>query len=133
MGLEKTEYLLNKFGYSFTKKNNVIQIKMDFAQRLFIRFSESGQIIIKDKLVGWNFLTGLIEMNLKNAFLYNFVSALLITVLMAYFFVEEGITYVVFFYLIFITWLLLWTTYYLLKAESIKRVLISWNDDSPDV
>ncbi|MEM6736595.1 MAG: hypothetical protein AAGF85_21890 [Bacteroidota bacterium] len=129
MGLEKTESLLHKFGYSFSKKNGIIIIKMDFAQRIFMRFSDAGEVIIKDKLVGWNFLTGMFEMSLKNAFLYNFVAALFGTVVIVYFSVELGISYVIFFYLIFLTWIFIWAMYYLIKLENIKRILVSWNQD----
>ena len=58
MEIDKTEELLKKFDYSFQRKNNELIIKMDFAQRMTIDFSDSEKIKIKDKLVGWNFLTG---------------------------------------------------------------------------
>ena len=77
MGIEKTELSLNKFDYKFEKINNKIIVKLDFAQRIIIDFSDPEKIKITDRLVGWNFLTGLIEMSLKNATLYNFIGAII--------------------------------------------------------
>ncbi len=90
MGIDKTEELLKKFDYDFKRKNNELIIKMDFAQRMTIDFSDSEKIKIKDKLVGWNFLTGLIEMSIKNATLYNFIGAIIMTFLFVYLDLEYG-------------------------------------------
>tara|TARA_Y100000034_G_scaffold21219_1_gene24415 strand:- start:1195 stop:1509 length:315 start_codon:yes stop_codon:yes gene_type:complete len=84
MGIEKTELSLNKFDYKFEKINNKIIVKLDFAQRIIIDFSDPEKIKITDRLVGWNFLTGLIEMSLKNATLYNFIGAIIMTILFVY-------------------------------------------------
>ncbi|MFD1015715.1 hypothetical protein [Winogradskyella rapida] len=128
MGIDKTEELLKKFDYDFKRKNNELIIKMDFAQRMTIDFSDSEKIKIKDKLVGWNFLTGLIEMSIKNATLYNFIGVIIMTFLFVYLDLEYGGLNLVFFFLAFIIWVLLWTIFYLVKAENLKRILISWNE-----
>lgn len=125
MEIDKTEELLKKFDYKFQKKNN--QIKMDFSQRTIIDFSDSQKIKIKDKLVGWNFLTGMIEMSIRNATLFNFIGAMVMTFLFVYLDLEFGTTNLIFFFLAFIIWILLWTIFYLVKAENLKRILISWN------
>ena len=128
MGIEKTEQLLKKFDYKFEKKNDKLIIKSDFAQRIIIDFSEPEKIKISDRLVGWNFLTGLIEMSIKNATLYNFIGAIIMTFLFVCLDLEYGGLNLVFFFLAFIIWVLLWTIFYLVKAENIKRTLISWNE-----
>ena len=127
MEIEKTEQLLNKFDYKFEKKNNRIIVKSDFAQRIIIDFSDPEKVKITDKLVGWNFLTGLIEMSIKNATLYNFIGAIIMTFLFVYLDLENGELNLVFFFLAFIIWVLLWTLFYLVKAENLKRILTSWN------
>ncbi|EAQ49118.1 MULTISPECIES: hypothetical protein [Leeuwenhoekiella] len=128
MGIEKTELSLNKFDYKFEKINNKIIVKLDFAQRIIIDFSDPEKIKITDRLVGWNFLTGLIEMSLKNATLYNFIGAIIMTILFVYLDLEyDGLNFV-FFFLAFVIWMLLWTLFYLFKAENLKRILISWNE-----
>ncbi|MDG4945859.1 hypothetical protein NMK71_05485 [Weeksellaceae bacterium KMM 9713] len=128
MGIEKTEQLLNKFDYKFENKNNKIIVKLDFAQRIIIDFSDPEKVKITDRLVGWNFLTGLIEMSIKNATLYNFIGAIIMTFLFVYLDLEYGGLNLVFFFLAFIIWVLLWTIFYLIKAENLKRILTSWNE-----
>ena len=127
MEIEKTKQLLNKFDYKFEKKNNQIIVKLDLAQRIIIDFSNPEKIKITDKLVGWNFLTGLIKMSIKNATIYNFIGALVLTIMFAYFDLESDGINLIFFFLGFIVWVILWTTFYLIKAENIKRTLMSWN------
>ena len=128
MGIDKTEELLKRFDYRFDRKNNELIIKMDFSQTMIIDFSNSEKIIIKDKLVGWNFLTGLIEMSIKDATLYNFIGAMVITFLFFYLDLRYDGVNLIFFFLAVIMWLLLWTIFYLVKAENLKRILISWNE-----
>ncbi len=128
MGIEKTEQLLNKFDYKFEKKKNKIIVKSDFAQRIIIDFSDPEKVKITDRLVGSNFLTGLIEMSIKNAILYNFIGAIVITILFFYLYIEYGRLNMIFFFLAFIIWVLLWTIFYLVKAENLKRILTSWNE-----
>ena len=127
MGIEKTEQLLNKFDYKFEKKNDQIIVKLDLAQRIIIDFSNPEKIKITERLVGWNFLTGLIEMSIKNATIYNFIGALVLTIMFVYLDIESDGINLIFFFLTFILWAILWTTFYLIKAENIKRTLMSWN------
>ena len=127
MEIDKTEQLLNKFDYKFEKKNNQIIVKLDLAQRIIIDFSNPEKIKITDRLVGWNFLTGLIEMSIKNATIYNFIGALVLTIMFVYLDLEYDGINLIFFFLAFILWVILWTTFYLIKAENIKRTLMSWN------
>jgi hypothetical protein len=128
MGIDKTEELLKRFDYRFERKNNELIIKMDFSQIMIIDFSDSEKIKIKDKLVEWNFLTGLIEMSIKNATLYNFIAAMVITFLFVFLDYKSDKLNLIFFFLAVIIWLLLWTIFYLVKAENLKRILISWNE-----
>ena len=127
MGIDKTEQLLKKFDYKFERKNNEIVIRLAYSQRVIVDFSDPEKIRIKDKLVGWNFLTGLIEMSIKSAFLYNFIGSVLFTFLAVYIDLELGGMTLIYFYLGFMFWVLLWTMYYLVKAENLKQTLINWN------
>jgi VIT1/CCC1 family predicted Fe2+/Mn2+ transporter len=128
MGIDKTEALLKKYDFNFQRENKELTIKMDFAQRMTIDFSDTEKIIIKDKLVDWNFLTGMIEMSIKGSILYNFIGAIIIIFLFVFLDLEtEGLN-PVFLFLVFMFWVLLWTMYYLMKYESLKQTLISWNE-----
>lgn len=129
MGIDKTEELLKRFEYKYQKINSEITIKLAFSQRIIIDFSDTEKIKIKDKLVGWNFLTGLIEMSIKSATLYNIIGATIMTFLFLYLDLESDGINLVFFFLLFMIWVLLWTIFYLIRAENLKRILISWNQD----
>ena len=59
---------LEKFNFNYIEKGNLIFVKLDFSQEVIIDFSEEKMIKINDTLKSWNFLTGSIQMNLKNAF-----------------------------------------------------------------
>lgn len=127
-GNRQNRRIIEKFDYNFERKKNELIVKMNFSQRMIIDFSDSEKIKIKDKLVGWNFLTGLIEMSIKNATLYNFIGALVMTFLFVYLDLEYSGINLIFFFLIFIIWVILWTMFYLVKAENLKQTLISWNE-----
>lgn len=128
MSIQKTEELLNKFNYNFERKNTTIIIKLDFALRITIDFSDPDKIKITDRLVGWNFLTGLIEMSLKNAMVYNFIGIIVLTFLFVGIDLVFDAFSMVFFFLAFIIWVLLFTIYYLAQSESMKQNLMRWNE-----
>lgn len=127
MGIDRTEELLKKFDYTFLRKNEKLIIKLDFSQRITIDFTDPEKIKITDKLVGWNFLTGIIEMGIKNATLYTFVWTIFIALVFVYLDQSEGLNLAAFFLVFVIFWVLFWFMYYLIKAENLKRILMSWN------
>lgn len=55
------------------------------------------------------FLTGMIEMNLRNAVLYNFIGAVVMILLFVYIDLEYKGINLFFFFQAFIIWVLLWT------------------------
>ncbi len=130
MGIDKTEQLLNKFDYTYRKENNKLIIKEDFALQIIIDFSDADTIKITDKLVGWNFLTGLIEMSVSKAIRYTFFSGMLATLLFVYLYLnlgDNGVNFT-FFFLAFLFWVALWVPFYIIKAESVKKTLMRWNE-----
>ena len=73
MEKEKIMLFLNKFNYNYHMKDDTILVKLGLSQQIKIEITETNKIIIKDKLLGWNFLTGMIEMSLKNSIIYNLI------------------------------------------------------------
>ncbi len=59
--MEKAKVLkfLDKYNYNYSEKNNSIVVNLDLAQQVKIQFNETNKIVMTDKLVGWNFLTGM--------------------------------------------------------------------------
>jgi hypothetical protein len=97
---------------------------LELAQQVTIEFDVPNKIIIKDKLVGWNFLTEMITMSLKNAFIYNFVGLILFGFICLYSDTENGINLIVLF-LAVITWIILFSGFYLIKLEGFKNQIMN--------
>lgn len=127
MEKEKVLNFLNKYNFTYTEKNNSIFVKLELAQQVKIEFDEPNIIIIKDKLIGWNLLTGMIEMTLKNALIYNFIGTILFGILCMYSENKENGLNVIALFLVFITWIVLFSVFYIVKLESFKNQIINWS------
>jgi VIT1/CCC1 family predicted Fe2+/Mn2+ transporter len=129
VSLEKTESLLRKFDYTYEKTNDHIEVRLGHGLRVTANFSNSEKVVIKESLTTWNFLTGTLDMSLKSAIMYNFIgSFILIGVFFFGFDQEDYITpTLIFLAMIFIV--LLWSNYYLTKAEHMKHTLRRWNEN----
>lgn len=124
MNSEKILNALDKYNYKYIHQKGVIIVKLDYAQQIMIDLTNSDKVIVKDKLVGWNFLTGSIQMNLKNAMLYNFVGLILFNFLLIA--TDDSTQLLLPFFLTFIAWVLMWTIFYHVKSESLKQQVIIW-------
>ena len=129
MEKQKVLNFLNKYKFNYSEKNNSIFVKLELAQQIIIEFDEPNKIIIKDKLIGWNFLTGKIEMSLKNAFIYNFVGTILFGILCLYSENKDSGMNLIGMFLVFTTWIILFSGFYNVKLESFKNQLINWTKD----
>jgi hypothetical protein len=126
MEKEKVLSFLDKYNYNYSENNNSIFVKLEFAQQVIIQFEKPNKIILKDKLVGWNFLTGAIEMSLKYALIYNFVGTIILGILCMFFEYTGNSLNLIPMFLVFITWVLLFSTFYIVKLESFKNQIINW-------
>jgi hypothetical protein len=124
MNSEKIINALDKYDYKYINQKGLIIVKLDYAQQIIIDVTNPDKVIVKDKLVGWNFLTGSIQMNIKNAMVYNFVGLIIFGFLLV---ANDNNTQVFLpFFLTFIAWVLMWTIFYHVKSESLKQQIISW-------
>lgn len=115
--------ILEENNYKYTLKNDLIIVQLEFAQNVILDFSNPQKSIITDQLVNWNFLTGAIKMSLKNAMLYNFILLIFFWFFCQYAeTINQNYTSLL---LIFIGWIILFTTFYLIKLESFKLQLIT--------
>jgi hypothetical protein len=124
MQLNKTEEFLKKFDYNYSRNNEELIVKMNFSHKIFINFSNPEKIIITDKLIGWNFLTGIINMNIKKAVLFNLFWGVILSFIIAFSDLKSGI----FFFIALMIWVLLWFSFYISKSENLKQILIYWNN-----
>lgn len=123
MESERIIKTLEQNNYKFKLSANTIIIHLDFSQNIIIDTSNSEKILISDQLVNWNFLTGCIKMSLKNAILYNFVLLIFFGFFCQYAeFIDQNYTSLL---LTFIAWVLLFSTFYLIKLESFKLQLFA--------
>lgn len=121
MELNKIVETLEKYDYKYKLKNGTITVALEFSQNVVIDLSDPSKISISDHLENWNFLTGYIKMSLKNAILYNFILLLFFGFLCQY--LEFTGSSLISLFLTFIGWILLFSTFYLIKLEGFKLQL----------
>lgn len=131
MNKETIKQKLEKFDYEFYEKGNKLIVKLGFSLDIEIEFTDENKIVIKDKLRGWNFLTGMFEMSIKSSLVFNTIS----TFIMAMIFllinhiapIEDRILgmLTLFIFILIALWLMLWTNYFLTKAENFKKLIES--------
>ena len=126
MSKEKVIDNLERFDYSHSAHGDILKINLEYSLEVIIDFSEQDKIKIKDHLAGWNFLTGMIKMSIKSAMLYNFIGSLVATILFLYLDSQIEQINLMIIYLFVISWILSWTTFYVIKTESFKRQVIDW-------
>ncbi|NRT13649.1 TM2 domain-containing membrane protein YozV [Flavobacterium sp. 14A] len=68
-------------------------------------------------------------MSLKKAFIYNFVGTILFGILSIYSENKENGLNLLGMFLVFITWIILFSTYYIVKLESFKNQIINWTKE----
>lgn len=125
--MDKNEIInfLNKYDYKYSVNAENIIVSLDFAQKVTLDFSQPNKLKITDKLTGWNFLTGLISMSLKNAIIYNFVCAVIIGIIFINLQIENSEFNLIPFYLVIMLWILIFSGYYLIKLENFKSQIIN--------
>lgn len=125
MDREKVLKFLEKFNYNYVEQGDKVKVNLDFSHQIIIDFTNSNKVVIKDKLKAWNFLTGMIQMSLKNAMIYNFLGTIVIGIFFLFENMQSTKINFVGIFLIFITWILLFTFYYLIRSESFKEQIIN--------
>ena len=129
MDLDKLVEKLNKYQFKNKIDNKKITVKLGISQEVSIDFSDGEKVLIKDKLVAWNPLTGIINMSLKQTMIYNSIGLLLTFILFGFLSMNNPMNNILFLLIIFLFWITLWTVYYLIKSENFKRQVIDWIDN----
>ena len=125
--MDKNEIIifLSKYDYKYSVNAENIIVSLDFAQKVTLDFSQPNKLKITDNLTGWNFLTGLISMSLKNAIIYNFICAVIIGIIFINLQFENSEFNLIPFYLVLMLWILIFSGYYLVKLENFKLQIIN--------
>ena len=126
---------LERYGYNYTENKNLLDIKLGFSQHLIIDFSEKEKIKFNDKLKGWNFLTGIIEMSYKGAIIYQTIGLFMAIILLMFLSISsENLIIPFVFILVGVSvWVIIWSFYYLVKLENIKKQIIFWIDNKYNI
>lgn len=122
--LKETEEFLQQFDYNYLKKEQQLIVILEFSQRVYIDFSNPKKLEISDKLMGWNFLTGMIQMSIKKALLCNFILGITLSYGISFYNSSTSL----FFFFAYFLWIYLWSVFYLSKSENLKDILINWNN-----
>lgn len=117
---------LSKYNYSFKEKKNKTIINLKFGLYCEVHFSEEDSYKIKGVFRGWNFLTGLLRINIEYLMLYNSIWLLILLFLQLYF-KTRVVVYPYLPYIVMV-WVLSWNLYYTVKYFSFRSVLIKWLD-----
>jgi hypothetical protein len=124
---------LERFGYNFNDHGEILSVRLGFSQYMMIDLSNTGKIKMVDRLKGWNFLTGIIETRLKGAMLYNTIG--LMAIALIFIMLTGYVANTIILTLIFtalVGYMLLWSAFYLVKAESFRQQVSIWIKDHPE-
>jgi len=122
---------LNRYNYRHKEQFEKIIVYIDSTLEIEIDYSEGDKVIIADKLRGYNILTGVWTVSVKGSIILN--TALSFLYLLVYSYLNYIINKPFFIYctlMIFVLgvgWTILWTFYYLVKAENFKTLIQSWD------
>ncbi len=123
---------LAKYGYPYSENGNLITVKLGMSLVMDILIPESGKCILHDRLRSWNFLSGIIEMNIRQAIVFNTIGITLLTVVFIFIEVKTEASGLFFALILAATWIILWAGYFLTKSENFKSQVISWIEHGKD-
>lgn len=129
MTIENTEIFLKKFGYTFTRQSNELMVEMPFSQTVSLDFSEKEILNISNKLNSWNYLTGFIKLELKQAFILNLILGVVISLGLSIYDLKIGLTV----FIILTLWSIIWTLTYKARSERFRQFLLKWSQQYSNV
>lgn len=122
---------LKKYNYKVKEQDGNIIVNLDSTIQIKINEVEDGRVIITDKLIGYNMLTGIWNMSIKGAIVFNVIMSFIYLLLFTFMSLDsdkDKMPMLGLFFLIFaFGWITLWTLYYLVKIENFKTLLMSWD------
>lgn len=122
MKLETAEDFLKKFDYNYERRDNALIVDMNFSQKVLVDFSNPENVVMINKLKGWNFLTGIFPSSIKNAIVLNLIIGGIFSLLISLYDTKAGL----FFFLGLLFWVLVWFTFYHSKFNKLQQFLTKW-------
>ncbi len=128
---EELKSKLKKYNYQVKEQYGEIIVKLDSTVQIKIEETEDGRVLITDKLLAYNMLTGVWSMSIKSSIVFNAI------MLIFYLFIISSVILGVdkgniqllglVFLIIAFGWIILWTLYYHVKIENFKTLLMTWD------
>ena len=131
MDKDELKLKLKKYNYKVKEQFDVVIVSLSPSLEVRIDYSEPDRIIISDKLIGYNILTGVWSMSIKGSIIFNgitsFIYALIFSLLHISFKDQSFNLYIILFFIIAMAWIILWTNYFHVKVENFKTLIKSWD------
>lgn len=131
MDKEDLKVKLKRYDYKYSEQFDKIVVKLGSSLEVEVDFSQSEKIIITDKLRGYNILTGVWSMSVRGSIIFNTILSFIYTMFYIYlnYIISKPImsNFTIMFLILAFGWLILWTLYYLIKSESFKMLVKSWD------
>lgn len=126
MNIEDTANFLEKLDYKYERQDDTLTIIMDYNHRIFMDFQNPKKIIIRDQLVTWNFITGMLKMSIRKAIFLNIICNIILSSIIGLFNFNAGVA--VFF--ILALWTTYWSVTHISKYENLKHILTHGNNSA---
>lgn len=117
---------MKKFEYPHRVEGNAVYTDLGTSQEISLTYSEKGTIKIKDTLKSWNPLTGIIQLSVKGSIVFNIIGIFIILIMFAFADRQKSSNSYMLISIGLISWIVMWNSYYLVKAENFKRQLMDW-------
>jgi len=125
--MERIKSQLRSKNFRFKlEKEDTILVKLGSGLNCRIKSNEDESIEITGHLTGWNFATGLINVNMKWLMAYNLACLFIVLGVIMYLRPETFSS--PFFYDFFFAWFILSNVYYLIKFHYFKLLVYSFCD-----
>ena len=130
---------LDRFGYDYVQNGQGFEVKLGFNLRMTIDLSQDSRVLLRDRLQGWNLLTGLVPTKdlsraVRHTWILNGIVFLFAIFLLSA--TIEGprttLLHVILVQLIVmvnVVWTLSATIFYLVKAEGFRQTVMAWMKD----
>ena len=127
--LDSIKRNLSKYNYKYKEYDNKIEVSVKYSLKITIAFNNNDKIIIRNTLVPWNFLTGIIKMSVNKAILYNFIFMIIFALYSVRFNLNDLFININILHATIIGWILIWNIYYISKIIELKIATMIWSKD----
>lgn len=125
--IQKITAFLDFYHYPYKIEGQQIDVEINEDQMVSLILSSNGIEKIEDRMLNWNFLSGMLEHSIFKVFKWNSIGLVAIWALLELIQIFDLPSINPFYMLILVmAYFLLWSGYYLIKLESFKIKLNAW-------